>query len=222
MKRPTHRNRPHRARERGAVIFIVVMVMTLLAAIGVFSIRSASMVDMATGYARQSAQTQGLGLYGVPLAANELGDGRAQSISRIMDQRVEQCPSNGTVTNLPCKKVFSSELEQQVQSVAPSGVSMLEPQLPNHEGSLGPRHGISGETRGIEGNLMVEFFEQFQSPPPPGQDTRFGAREFTLNVWSQVRPVLNVASTDWCSADAASTSATVQAIRTYITVPGIQ
>jgi len=222
MRPLIHSSQIRRTGERGAVIFIVVMVTTLLAAIGVFAIRSASMVDMATGYARQSAQTQGLGLYGVQLAANELGDGRAQSISQIMDQRAEQCPTNGAVANLPCKKIFSSELEQQVQSVAPTGVSMLEPQLPNREGSLGPRHGISGETRGVEGNLMVEFFEQYQSAPPPGQDTRFGAREFTLNVWSQVRPVLNVASTDWCSADAASTSATVQEIRTYITVPGIQ
>jgi len=45
-----------RREQRGAAVFLVVMVMTIAAAIGVFSMRSASLADLAVGYSRQSTQ----------------------------------------------------------------------------------------------------------------------------------------------------------------------
>jgi Tfp pilus assembly protein PilX len=61
-----------RRRERGAAVFMVVMVLTIIAAIGVFSMRSASLVDLATGYGRQSVQTTFVSEYAARAAATYL------------------------------------------------------------------------------------------------------------------------------------------------------
>jgi Tfp pilus assembly protein PilX len=61
-----------RRRERGAAVFLVVMVLTIIAAIGVFSMRSASLVDLATGYSRQSVQATFVSEYAARAAATYL------------------------------------------------------------------------------------------------------------------------------------------------------
>ena len=61
-----------RGTERGAALFVVVMVITLLTAVGIFAARSTSLVDAATGYGRQAAQTLALADYGAKLVASEL------------------------------------------------------------------------------------------------------------------------------------------------------
>ena len=64
--RPVHgaleRSRQRRG-QGGATVFLVVMVLTIIAAIGVFSMRSASLVDKATGYSRQSVQATAMAEY---------------------------------------------------------------------------------------------------------------------------------------------------------------
>lgn len=61
-----------RQREGGAAVFLVVMVLTIISAIGVFSMRSASLVDKATGYSRQSAQATAMAEYAARTAATYL------------------------------------------------------------------------------------------------------------------------------------------------------
>jgi Tfp pilus assembly protein PilX len=56
----------------GAAIFLVVMVLTIITAIGVFSMRSASLVDKATGYNRQSVQATAMAEYAARTAATYL------------------------------------------------------------------------------------------------------------------------------------------------------
>ena len=68
-----------RPAERGAALFVVVMVITLLTAVGIFAARSTSLVDAATGYGRQASQTIALADYGAKLVATELGEGRARA-----------------------------------------------------------------------------------------------------------------------------------------------
>ncbi len=209
-----------RSQQRGAAIFVVVMVLTLLTAIGVFAARTTSMVDMATGYARQSAQTEGVGVYAVQMGANELAEGRATSIGELMEERTETCPSNRGIANLPCRKVLDNELRARVVSMAPS-TALLDEQVAAAPGSLGPMLGASSQARAIEGNIMLEFIEDYQSAPPPGEDARYGAHEFTFNAWAQIRPVTTAANTNWCAANGASTGASIRAIRANVTVPGM-
>lgn len=61
-----------RRRERGAAVFLVVMVLTIVSAIGVFAMRSASLVDKATGYSRQSVQATAMAEYAARTAATYL------------------------------------------------------------------------------------------------------------------------------------------------------
>src|SRR5690606_1736538 len=44
-------------RERGSALFITVMVITMLTAIGIFSMHAASLADQASGFNRQGVQT---------------------------------------------------------------------------------------------------------------------------------------------------------------------
>lgn len=61
-----------RRSERGAAVFLVVMVLTIVAGIGVFSMRSAGLVDLATGYSRQSVQATFMANYAARAAATYL------------------------------------------------------------------------------------------------------------------------------------------------------
>lgn len=61
-----------RRQESGAAVFLVVMVLTIVGAIGVFSMRSASLVDLATGYSRQSVQATAVAEYAARTAATYL------------------------------------------------------------------------------------------------------------------------------------------------------
>ncbi|HEX2880473.1 MAG TPA: hypothetical protein VHO25_13160, partial [Polyangiaceae bacterium] len=47
-----------RSEERGMAIFMVVMVLMVISAIGIFSARAASQVDLAVGQARHALQAQ--------------------------------------------------------------------------------------------------------------------------------------------------------------------
>jgi hypothetical protein len=61
-----------RRRESGAAVFLVVMVLTIVSAIGVFSMRAASRADLATGYSRQSVQATRVSEYAARAAASYL------------------------------------------------------------------------------------------------------------------------------------------------------
>ena len=58
--------------QRGAAVFMVVMVMTIAAAIGIFSMHSASLADLAVGYSRQSTQAALIAQYAARATANYL------------------------------------------------------------------------------------------------------------------------------------------------------
>ncbi len=63
-----------RRQQRGAAIFIVVLVITMIAAIGVFSMRQASLVELATGFNRQNTQAATLAGLAARSAATYLND----------------------------------------------------------------------------------------------------------------------------------------------------
>ncbi|HMJ10125.1 MAG TPA: hypothetical protein VK524_01905, partial [Polyangiaceae bacterium] len=104
-----------RSSERGAAVFIVVMVITLVTAIGVFAARSASLVDIATGYDRQLVQTRLLSEYAGRLTASELGTGTARAYLDRFSTGVEKCESNLKAlpirpgAPLPCKVLTTED-----------------------------------------------------------------------------------------------------------------
>jgi hypothetical protein len=62
-----------RRAEGGMAVFLVVLVLTMVSAIGVFAMRSASLVDLATGFNRQSVQSTLMAEYAARAAASYLG-----------------------------------------------------------------------------------------------------------------------------------------------------
>lgn len=236
---------PRRSRknQRGAAVFIVVMVVTLLTAIGVFAARSSSLVDVAVGYDRQAVQAQLLSDYGGRLAVAELTDpAKASTYNRALQEQrdspdKEPCPSNAAVDrnalNMApaCYKFSGLYLNQLVQQQN-SAISLLETQGTDTPGSLGPPLGLDAQDRSVNtsaGSLLVEVLESYQTlEPPPGVDVGNTSRspravQFTLTSWAQVRNIAasaQGANQLWCASDAqSSSSASVQRVRAYVTAP---
>ena len=61
----SQRNRPARQAQRGAAVFIVVMVLTLLTAVGIVAVRATSLADAAAGFDREGAQAALIAQYGI-------------------------------------------------------------------------------------------------------------------------------------------------------------
>jgi len=68
----SHRKRTRRARERGAAVFVVVLVIAMLTAIGVFAVSSASLSTSSAGHERLATQAQYLTELGVQVVLAEL------------------------------------------------------------------------------------------------------------------------------------------------------
>jgi hypothetical protein len=234
MVRRSHARRS-RGAERGAAVFIVIMVVTLLTAIGVFAARSASLVDVAVGYDRMAVQTQFLSEYAGRLAVTEFGHPlKAATYQKALNDpdADEVCHSNASFAtsddtkHAPCYKFDTSDLDAIVKENY-SDATVLEAQSADTGGSLGPR--LGGGTNSLEGALMVEVLDAFQSyDPPPGNDQGNTSRtpkpfQFTITSWAQVRSIAeDQQSLDnpWCAGDAqSSTSASVQRLRAYVTAP---
>jgi hypothetical protein len=73
--------RKHRRRERGAAVFIVVLIIAMLTAIGMFAATSASLSTTAAGHERLATQTQYLTEYGVNIALSELERNRGWNVT---------------------------------------------------------------------------------------------------------------------------------------------
>ena len=228
MDFPTSSRRfSRRSRERGAALFVVVMVITLLTAVGIFAARSTSLVDAATGYGRQAAQTLALADYGTRLVASELGQGRAPRVFQIMDQRNQYCPSYdpALVPPQPCYAYDYSQLEQRVSQNTGSAWNVIEYQTAVGPGSLGPQFPDPSVTSGIDGVFTVELYDPFEISNIKGQSASTpSGREVTVNSIAQIRPFsltaqLSQNNAVWCSSDPASTSASLLSVRTQIIVP---
>ena len=150
--------RLHRRSERGASVFIVLLVITLLTAIGIFSARSASLVDQAAGYDRQLVQTQYLTEFAGRAVSAELGDGAGKTYLDKVQQGTDTCETNQNVlplapgTPIPCYKLYISEIADRVN--AKTGTTLIENQtVVVSGGSLGPKLGVAGLIHGLRGCL---------------------------------------------------------------------
>ena len=212
--------------QRGTAIFVVVLVITLLTGIGMFAARVTGSVNAATGNARQSSQARALALYAAQLAPTTLtalGGNIQQQMDTARAAPITQCLTNRFLPQLECAIVRHRDLEAMV---ARSGATfgMLTPQAADAHGSLGASTGMTG-IAGIEGNMLLEYFER--GPAPQGNGERLDGNdpdptpplEYAITASAQIRPIIAAANTEWCSPDNSSATANVQAMRMYVTVP---
>jgi len=222
--------RRSRAQQRGAAVFVVVMVVTLLTAIGIFAVRSASLVNVASGHARQGMQTRLLAEYATRTGIVELGGADTASfevehVKRSNEAgREETCISNQKVRvdlfgPQRCRVVSQPSLAARIEAAEP-GQQILDPQTAALDGSLGPRLGTAGDpTAALEGVFRIEVFEPRRSGVMAGfkSDSDQGFVTVTVTAYAQTR-LIGAGGAMACPLPEAAPSMSVRAMRASFTV----
>lgn len=166
------RNARRRARQGGAVIFIVAMTLAVLASLGLYALQSASAEVKTSGYARQNAQSHYLSEYGTLTGVNAMSGTTGQLYLAMMRNTTQMdtgCVSLQGVdmtsaSNLTkaCRRMGSGELS----GAWGTGVAAIVPAQPNKAGSLGPY--------ALTGDFYVEITDPSISSATAGYDVRLG------------------------------------------------
>lgn len=212
---PSHvRALPRRRRQRGAAVFVVVMAVTVLTAVGLFAAHSATLVDQAAGYDRLQSQTQQLAEYATLTSAAELGSGTADAYVMMMQRGAQDpkvsCTSNFGLTGVPCYLIGYDRLNTRTKEN--SQEVLLENQDATKENVIG-----SGYT---QGDFYVELTEpRYVDVPVAGTDLSgtsgkaFRYLRVTATSYANFRPEGAAA----CSNDIATVSAQ-QSMRSHLIV----
>jgi hypothetical protein len=201
-----------RKAERGTTVVVVVMVTTLITAIGIFAVRNVSQVDQAVGYSRQSAQTMALAELGTSAAIAQIGALGGQWYRDNMD-RGYKCSANSTLVNAlssTCYRISQSEIEST--TAAKSGETLTEPAVPGSEaGSFGPLSNMTGF-------VSIELTEKYKTSTPiagskQGEDSAF---DVTLTATGNVRPITT--GTDPCG-NGVPTATVKKVMRAHVILP---
>lgn len=234
--RPQNPKLRFRRDERGAAVFVVVLAITLLTAVGVFALRSASLVDQAAGYDRQASQTTYLAEFAGRAVAAEVGDGAARVYIDKVANGTDTCFANKllnpnaldpNITYLPCYKLFYNEIGSRVDAHF-SGNTVLSDQSTTGAGSLGPQLDATGAITPMEGVFVVEMTDPAESTPTPGSAVgsnnpanTFRDVQLTFTAFAQVRPFDVTPDDPWCAANSLSTSASVTSLRAHVTLRNV-
>jgi hypothetical protein len=208
-------------------VFVVVLVITLLSALGLFAMRSATFSNVTAGYSRQMTQTHYMTEYALTVMATDLGGPARQNYAELMrsGEHTAQCTGASTQANPTCFSVYYVDLEKRVfqrngtgegaakddllaAAVGVGGGGAVEP------GSLGPA--------GLEGDLRIELADIHEAMPPmsgmaltgPGAGT-LGYYSVTMTATGTVRPA--TADRDECDPNAQA-AAGVETSRAHVVV----
>jgi hypothetical protein len=193
--------------ERGTTVVVVVMVTTLITAIGIFAVRNVSQIDQAVGYSRQSAQTNALAELGTTAAITEIGAKGTYYTDKMTSR---PCMANGPYSGLAessCYRIDQGDLD--TATTANNGETLLEPSVAGTEtGSFGPLANAAGF-------VTVEMTEKHQTniDLPGVQGTPL---DVTLTAMAAVAPISG--SADPCG-NGVATMTVQKVMRAHIIVP---
>lgn len=191
-----------RRRTRGAAVFVVVLVITLLSALGVWAARSATMVDVATGHSRQALQVQYVSELGLQSTTTFLANGLANEFVRLGKLGAERCTQGLDPTvflRTPfCYPFFSTDLNG----------AFMRPLLrmgaeTDGENSLGP-YGTTTAPVNLRGDFVVEMTDI--GPAPPCVGCEVSGVNTTVGNASVVLSSIAVVHTDGAGAGTACTT----------------
>lgn len=193
--------------QRGAAVFMVVMVLTLISAIGVFSMRSASLVDLASGFNRQNVQSSFIAEYAARAAATYLESN--ESLVENTD-RVPGCATKLQAANpdAPCTVLKTSLLSAAYEVSAPVAFNDGLPGLLS----------LPDELTSIEAEFVTELVEA--GPANVLASPGFVTGEFkqvTLTSIARVFPS-DASATGVCSPGARG-AVSQQTVRAHVVVP---
>lgn len=187
----THTSARMRSRRRrrsgGAVIFIVAMTLAVLAAMGVYALRSASLEVRTSGYGRQAAQAHYLSEYGVVAAAETINADTADLHLGLMlnaSRRDSSCLSlpnvnvadpNVALTSKACRRMGAAEIGQQFLASSGQAFPASNP--------FGPFP--------LSGDFFIEMTDPFQTQPPEGFGLDLGMcfTAITIAAYGVAQPV---------------------------------
>lgn len=153
-----------RGSERGAAMFIVVMVVTVLAAVGVFAVRASSLAQLASGYVRQSTQNQHVSEYGLLAVVTEMNTLRKDVYRQAMISTPNPgCHATQNAQNDFCYKFYVPDIQVNV-----SGTPLFSSPTTDESGLLVP--GSLGPLPTMP-LFAVEMFDPGPAArPTPGSD----------------------------------------------------
>jgi hypothetical protein len=188
-----------RAGERGATMFVVVLLITMLLGIGMFAARSASLASSSSGHGRQMTQAQYVADYGITFSKALLDGPLFQAIkNNALDPAFaanQSCSATG-----PCYKVCDTDYP---------------------EFAFFPRSSLgapqSSQTE-LEAHFCVELTDWIQLPPPPGMGNNLNLHAYrvTATAVGQVR-IRNTGSDPKKLDAAAAWTSSTQLSRAYFT-----
>ena len=165
--RPAPRRRIRtRQAQRGIAIFVVVLVLTVLSAVGMFAAHIAGLNQRASGYAKQGSQTSYVAQYGVDAITNEMGPGKAKMYLDEMERNPLACRANqgvtaGETSELTCYTMTSTMVQRDLDQSG-NNAKLFEPD----GGSLG-----SGQYHQPEmAHFRVELFDKSRVGPWAGSN----------------------------------------------------
>jgi hypothetical protein len=211
-----------RKNERGTTVLVVVMVTTLITAIGVFAVRNISQIDLAVGYSRQSAQANAFAELGTSAAMAQMvatGNGYAVDMeARDKNDPLQlapafKCEANGvyaTASLSTCYPLDQKSMDSMTSTN--NGETLVEPTVAGSEpGSFGPL----ANTTGI---VKVEFTEKRPTNTPIGgfKAGETSASDITLTTIAVVSPIST--TSDPCG-DSVATVSVKKVMRSHVIVP---
>lgn len=202
------RARRRRAGERGATLFVVVLVMTLLMGIGAFAARSAHLATASSGYARHQTQARYVGEYGIMMAATLLSGSGGQSYMKLLSTPQDFCTGQtaAAMVQRTCYKLGYKDVQAMI---GPQGFSLCDAATATAPGSLGMAD--------AECDFVVELTDKVQGMTPSGFDTGPKPLKFfyvTATAFGQVRLVNG--TPNGAIDDKAAQSSSTQVLRSRI------
>ena len=202
---------------------MVVMVTTLITAIGIFAVRNISQVDMAVGFSRQSAQTSALAELGTTTAMALINSKGAYYPNQM--KSTFSCMANGRYVGLPSSSCYlftdidatkaASESGLNTETAANGGKTLLQAAGVSETGSL-------GSSSNAVGIVKVEMTERRNTNIPLGGTNLSGTAnnespvDVTLTTLATISPRTGTA--DPCS-DGVAAMAVKKIVRAHIIVP---
>ncbi len=205
-----------RRSQRGNALFIAVMVITLMTAVGMYSMRAASLAEKASGFNRQGVQTTFVSEFATRAMMAEMV-GKEQFYFNRVSEGTDDCRANRELAAMmsperpPCYKLQSTEIWEHIHSTFP-GAAGTEgaPEL------FGPL-----SESNTEAAFIVEMTDLSRAGGPiAGEDVAadtFKYMRVLLSATAQVRPAGDPADEDGSCNEAFASTSGLQTLRAQVT-----
>ncbi|MCL2822510.1 MAG: hypothetical protein FWD57_00825 [Polyangiaceae bacterium] len=191
-----------RRRQRGSSIFVVMAVLLVLTAAGVFAVSTAGLNQRMSGYSRQATQSSYIADMATMAVVDEVSD-NASSYMALLQLGGEECRAIKYVTGPEgkhCYKLTKRDVESMISKEVGSARELVD------------SDGISSPLSPLAADFVVELTDLGKSPRPvagmnqSGIGPKFKYVQVTFSGMGQVRPISGGLSDESISKMAAARS----------------